>query len=85
MLALLRVSSRHGCRIYVNHFVPQQNELMQRHQNEQQNELVRYLHDLNGWLARDVNNRQAELQGVEGRIAHLQNALAGRAPVPCSY
>ncbi len=59
---------------------------MQRHQNEQQNELVRYLHDLNGWLARDVNNRQAELQGVEGRIAHLQNALAtGRAPPPCAY
>ena len=49
---------------------------MQRHQNEQQNELVRYLHDLNGWLARDVNNRQAELQGVEDRIAHLQSALA---------
>jgi hypothetical protein len=58
---------------------------MQWHQNEQQNELVRYLHDLNGWLARDVNNRQTELQGVEGRIAHLQNALATRAPVPCSY
>jgi hypothetical protein len=58
---------------------------MQRHQNEQQNELVRYLQDLNGWLARDVNNRQAELQAVEGRIARLQNALAARAPVPCSY
>lgn len=61
---------------------------MQRHQNEQQNELVRYLHDLNGWLARDVNNRQMELQGVEDRIAHLQNALAARPqpqPQPCSY
>jgi hypothetical protein len=63
----------------------QQNELMQRHQNEQQKELVCYLHDLPGWLARDINNRQAELQGVEGCIAHLQNALAARAPVPCSY
>ncbi len=51
---------------------------MQRHQNEQQNELVRYLHDLNGWLARDVNNRQLELQGVEDRITHLQNALGAR-------
>lgn len=58
---------------------------MQRHQNEQQNELVRYLHDLNRWLAREVNDRQTELQGVEGRIVHVQNALATRAPVPCSY
>jgi hypothetical protein len=58
---------------------------MQQHQNEQQDELVRYLHDLNGWLTRDVNNRQAEIQGGGGRIAHLQNALAARAPVPCSY
>jgi hypothetical protein len=48
---------------------------MQRHQAEQQNELVRYLHDLNGWLARDVNNRQAELQGVESRIAHPRNVV----------
>lgn len=55
---------------------------MQRHQNEQQNELVRYLNDLNSWLARDVNNRQMELQGVESRIAHLQDAIAGRTPVP---
>ncbi|KAG8812369.1 hypothetical protein FRC17_002057 [Serendipita sp. 399] len=59
-----------------------QNELMQRHQTEQQNELVRYLHDLNGWLARDVNNRQLELQGVEDRITHLQNALGNRVPPP---
>ena len=58
---------------------------MQRHQNEQQNELVRYLHDLNGWLARDVNNRQAELQGVEDRIAHLQNALAARPAAPRTF
>ncbi|KAG8749504.1 hypothetical protein FRC14_001307 [Serendipita sp. 396] len=62
-----------------------QNELMQRHQTEQQNELVRYLHDLNGWLARDVSNRQLELQGVEDRITHLQNALANRLTAPCQY
>jgi hypothetical protein len=54
---------------------------MQRHQNEQQNELVRYLTDLNIWLAKDVTNRQTELQGVENRIAHLQDAIAGRAPL----
>jgi hypothetical protein len=70
--------------IFIN-FLYQQNKLMQRHQNEQQNKLVRYLHDPNGWVTRDVNNRQAELQGVEGRISRLQNALAGRTPVPCSY
>jgi hypothetical protein len=55
---------------------------MQRHQNEQQNELVRYLRDLNDWLARDVDNRHLELQSVESRISHLQDAIANRAPPP---
>lgn len=58
---------------------------MQRHQSDQQVELVRYLHELNQWLARDVNNRQRELQRVENRMNGLQASMLGGVPGTFAY
>ncbi|KAG6330770.1 hypothetical protein ID866_8320 [Astraeus odoratus] len=55
---------------------------------DQQRELMRYMRGLNDWLARDVNDRQAELRGVTARIDQLRAELgrhglgAGVIPPP---
>ncbi|KAF8639219.1 hypothetical protein AX17_001704 [Amanita inopinata Kibby_2008] len=41
----------------------------------QQQDLSRYMRELNEWLARDVNDRQDELRGVTARLDYLTNAL----------
>jgi hypothetical protein len=41
----------------------------------QQRELMRYMSDLNDWLERDVNDRQAEIRGVNARIENLRQDL----------
>jgi len=42
---------------------------------DQQHELMRYMSGLNDWLARDVYDRQAELQAVAARINQLREDL----------
>ncbi|KAG6380162.1 hypothetical protein JVT61DRAFT_8251 [Boletus reticuloceps] len=42
---------------------------------DQQRELMRYMGDLNDWLARDVQDRQAELRGVTARVDQLREDL----------
>lgn len=39
----------------------------------QQRELMRYMRDLNDWLARDVRDRQAELRRVAAGVDQLRN------------
>ncbi|KAI6145311.1 hypothetical protein BKA82DRAFT_4312648 [Pisolithus tinctorius] len=43
---------------------------------DQQRELMRYMRGLNEWLARDVNDRHAELRGVAERIDQLRADMA---------
>ncbi|KJA25393.1 hypothetical protein HYPSUDRAFT_199915 [Hypholoma sublateritium FD-334 SS-4] len=45
---------------------------------EQQRELTRYVRSLNGWLARDAHERQAEMRGVVERVDELGDALRSR-------
>ena len=52
--------------------------MRQRATTDQQQELVRYLTDLNQWLARDVNQRRNEIRGVEDGIENLRNRLHDR-------
>lgn len=42
---------------------------------DQQRELMRYMRGLNGWLERDVHDRQAELLGVSARLDQLRADL----------
>ncbi|KAH7903879.1 hypothetical protein BJ138DRAFT_67873, partial [Hygrophoropsis aurantiaca] len=42
---------------------------------DQQRELMRYMHGLNEWLERDVQDRQAELRGVSARVDQLREDL----------
>ena len=42
---------------------------------EQQRELMRYMNSLNEWLGHDVQDRQAELNGVNARIDQLRDGL----------
>lgn len=53
----------------------QENRLAQAATVEQQRELMRYMADLNNWLARDVRDRQAEIRGVNARIENLRRDL----------
>lgn len=44
---------------------------------------MRYMHGLNEWLGRDVQDRQAELRGVNARLDQVRDDLAratGRIP-----
>lgn len=51
---------------------------------------MRYMSGLNDWLARDVQDRQAELRGVTARVDQLRADLSrlgvgagpGRPPIP---
>ena len=56
---------------------------------DQQRELMRYMADLNNWLARDVQDRQAEIRGVNARIENLRrevnNLAAGRGTGEISF
>ena len=56
----------------------QENQVRQRATTDQQQELVRYLTDLNQWLSRDVNQRRNEIRGVEDGIENLRNRLHDR-------
>ena len=51
---------------------------------DQQRELMRYMSGLNDWLARDVQDRQAELRGLTARVDQLREDLhrlvVGAAP-----
>jgi len=49
---------------------------MTRASLEQQRDIIRYMADLNDWLGRDVNDRQAEIRGVLARIDDLRRELA---------
>lgn len=42
---------------------------------DQQRELMRYMSGLNDWLARDVQDRQAELRAVTARVDQLRDDL----------
>ena len=42
---------------------------------DQQRELMRYMSGLNDWLARDVQDRQAELRAVTARVDQLREDL----------
>ncbi|KAG5637894.1 hypothetical protein H0H81_002779 [Sphagnurus paluster] len=42
---------------------------------EQQRELMRYMRALNDWLARDTNDRQNELQGLNARVDRLRQDI----------
>ncbi|KAK2460787.1 hypothetical protein APHAL10511_007257 [Amanita phalloides] len=42
---------------------------------QQQQDLSRYMRELNEWLARDVNDRQDEFRGVTARLDQLANTL----------
>jgi hypothetical protein len=50
---------------------------------------MRYMNGLNDWLARDVQDRQAELRGVTARIDQLRADLGrfgvGAGPGKCQY
>lgn len=48
---------------------------------DQQRELMRYMGGLNDWLARDVQDRQAELRAVTARIDQLRDDLGRMGPV----
>jgi hypothetical protein len=56
---------------------------------DQQRELMRYMSGLNDWLARDVQDRQAELRGVTARVDQLREDLGrlgvGAGPGWCQY
>jgi len=53
----------------------QENRLAQVATVDQQRELMRYMADLNNWLARDVQDRQAEIRGVNARIENLRREV----------
>lgn len=53
----------------------QENRLAQVATVDQQRELMRYMADLNNWLARDVRDRQAEIRGVNARIENLRREI----------
>jgi hypothetical protein len=59
---------------------------------DQQREIMRYMNALNGWLDRDVRDRQSELRGVTARVDQLREELErfaggvrpqGRSSLPC--
>ena len=55
----------------------QENRLAQLATVDQQRELMRYMRGLNGWLERDVRDRQSELRGVIARVDQLRDDLRG--------
>lgn len=55
----------------------QENRLAQLATVDQQRELMRYMRGLNGWLERDVRDRQSELRGVIARVDQLRDDLQG--------
>jgi len=56
-------------------FKSQENRLFQLATVNQQREFMRYLRDLNGWLERDVHDRQSELRGIAARVDQLRDDL----------
>lgn len=54
-----------------------ENRLAQLATVDQQRELMRYMRGLNGWLERDVRDRQSELRGVIARVDQLRDDLRG--------
>ncbi|KAM6501107.1 hypothetical protein JOM56_004121 [Amanita muscaria] len=63
---------------------PQWNQfhLAQTATYQQQQDLSRYMRELNEWLARDVNDRHDELNAVTARLDILTNALLSRQESP---
>lgn len=51
---------------------------------ENNREVMRYLRELNEWLARDVHDRHAEVRGLNARVDELRDlmrdVLDGRRP-----
>lgn len=47
---------------------------------DQQQELMRYFKDLNGWLERDVHTRRAEFGGVSAQVDRLRDEVSRFGP-----
>ena len=60
--------------------VPQESRLAQSATLEQQQEITRYVQQLNDWLSRDVESRQQEIRAVTARVDHLADLV--RALIP---
>ena len=59
---------------------PQESRLAQSATLEQQQEITRYVQQLNDWLSRDVESRQQEIRAVTARVDHLADLV--RALIP---
>lgn len=84
MLELLRVS-RMAPNLNIQSHPEQENQVRQRATTDQQQELVRYLTDLNQWLSRDVNQRRDEIRDVENNLDALRDFIDHGLPQCKSY
>jgi hypothetical protein len=74
LLGYCRYTVRNSMRKLITKY-KQESQIRQVAASAQQDEIVRYLGELNDWLSRDAIDRRAELRGLGDRLDGIQRTM----------